>query len=201
MKYMILTYGSQQDYDGMAGKASDQPAWTAEDFAAMGAFMETFNAELAESGELVETRALAAPVHTRRRPAAGRRAGGDRRSVRRDPGGARRLLDRGVRQLRPGDRDRRRGSPTARRRSTSGRPRTPTSGRSTSTPPTWRLSRSPMTDAHSRTCCAGWRRRSSARWSGATGTSTPPRTRCRRRCSPPPRSGRPRACRTTRGAG
>ena len=32
----------------------------------MGAFMETFNRELAESGELVETRALAAPVHTRR---------------------------------------------------------------------------------------------------------------------------------------
>ena len=32
----------------------------------MGAFMESFNKELAESGELVETRALAAPVHTRR---------------------------------------------------------------------------------------------------------------------------------------
>ena len=28
MKYMILTYGSQQDYDGMAGKATDKPAWT-----------------------------------------------------------------------------------------------------------------------------------------------------------------------------
>ena len=32
----------------------------------MGAFMEAFNNELAESGELVETRGLAAPVHTRR---------------------------------------------------------------------------------------------------------------------------------------
>jgi hypothetical protein len=32
----------------------------------MGAFMESFNAELAESGELVDTRGLAAPVHTRR---------------------------------------------------------------------------------------------------------------------------------------
>ena len=32
----------------------------------MGAFMESFNKELAESGERVETRALAAPVHTRR---------------------------------------------------------------------------------------------------------------------------------------
>ena len=38
----------------------------AEDFAAMGAFMEAFNKELAESGELVETRGLAAPVLTRR---------------------------------------------------------------------------------------------------------------------------------------
>jgi hypothetical protein len=66
VKYMILTYGSQQDYDGMAGKATDKPAWSAEDFAAMGAFMERFNMDLEESGELVETRALAAPVHTRR---------------------------------------------------------------------------------------------------------------------------------------
>ena len=66
MKYMILTYASQLDYDGMAGKATDKPAWSAKDFAAMVAFMETFNKDLAESGELVETRGLAAPVHTRR---------------------------------------------------------------------------------------------------------------------------------------
>ncbi|MFG1876458.1 YciI family protein [Sphaerisporangium sp. NPDC049003] len=63
---MILTYGSQQDYDGMAGKHTGAPAWSPEDFAAMGAFMEAFNKDLEESGELVETRALAAPVHTRR---------------------------------------------------------------------------------------------------------------------------------------
>jgi hypothetical protein len=62
MKYMILTYASQQDYDAMSGKPADKPAWSAEDFAAMGAFMESFNKELAESGELVETRGLAAPV-------------------------------------------------------------------------------------------------------------------------------------------
>lgn len=66
MKYMILTYGTQVDYDGMAGKAGDRPAWSPEEFAAMGAFMESFVAELAESGELVETRGLAAPAHTRR---------------------------------------------------------------------------------------------------------------------------------------
>jgi hypothetical protein len=63
---MILAYGSQRDYDAMAGKATDGPAWSGEDFAAMGAFMESFNAGLAESGELVETRGLTAPVHARR---------------------------------------------------------------------------------------------------------------------------------------
>jgi hypothetical protein len=66
VKYMILTYGSQQDYDAMAGKATGKPAWSAEDFAAMGAFMESFTKELVSSGELVETRGLTAPVHTRR---------------------------------------------------------------------------------------------------------------------------------------
>ncbi len=67
MKYMILTYGSQQDYDGLAGRsAPGAPAWTSDEFAALGAFMQAFNAELAETGELVETRGLAAPVHSRR---------------------------------------------------------------------------------------------------------------------------------------
>lgn len=66
MKYMILVYASQQDYDGMAGKSGDDPAWTADEFAAMGAFMNSLNSALADSGELVETRGLAAPIHTRR---------------------------------------------------------------------------------------------------------------------------------------
>jgi len=67
MKYMILMYGSQQDYDGMAGQAaSGQPAWSGADFAAMGAFMESFGKDLAESGELVDAQGLTAPVHTRR---------------------------------------------------------------------------------------------------------------------------------------
>jgi hypothetical protein len=66
VKYMILTYGSQEDYDGMAGKATEKPAWSAEDFAAMVTFMQSFNKDLEESGELVETRGLTAPVHTRR---------------------------------------------------------------------------------------------------------------------------------------
>src|SRR3979411_2662844 len=66
MKYMILTNASQEDYDGMAGKATGEPAWSRAAFAALGAFMEGFNKDLMESGELVETRGLAAPVHTRR---------------------------------------------------------------------------------------------------------------------------------------
>jgi hypothetical protein len=67
MKYLILTYGSQQDYDALAGKtAPGTTAWSAADFAAMGMFMESFARELTESGELVETRGLTAPVHARR---------------------------------------------------------------------------------------------------------------------------------------
>ena len=64
MKCMILTYASQQDYDGMAGKATDLPAWSPEGFAAMGLLKEAFNRQLVESGELIEARALAAPLHT-----------------------------------------------------------------------------------------------------------------------------------------
>jgi hypothetical protein len=66
VKYMILTYASQEDYDAMEGRPTDGPPWTNEELAAMGEFMGRFNSELAASGELVETRALAAPVHTRR---------------------------------------------------------------------------------------------------------------------------------------
>jgi hypothetical protein len=67
MKYLILMSGTQQDYDGMAGKAvGGQPAWSAADFAAMGAFMESFGKDLAESGELVDAQGLTAPVHARR---------------------------------------------------------------------------------------------------------------------------------------
>ena len=58
MKYLILTYASQKDYDAMATGAAE--------FEPMYKFMGEFNAELAASGELVETRGLAAPAHTRR---------------------------------------------------------------------------------------------------------------------------------------
>jgi hypothetical protein len=66
MKYMILTFASQAHYDQMVGKPASQPAWNQEDWAALGAFMHQFNKELVDSGELVETRGLSAPVHARR---------------------------------------------------------------------------------------------------------------------------------------
>ena len=67
MKYMILINASQRDYAAMAGQAAgEQPGWTPEDFTALGAFMESFNQDLAESGELVDTRGLTAPAHARR---------------------------------------------------------------------------------------------------------------------------------------
>lgn len=67
MKYMILHYASQADYDAMAGKANAAgPAWKPEEVAALGEFMGKWAGELVESGEFVDARGLAAPVHTRR---------------------------------------------------------------------------------------------------------------------------------------
>jgi hypothetical protein len=66
MKYMILVNASQRDYDAMAGKPGGESGWTPADFAAMGEFMESFSKDLAESGELVDTRGLTAPAHARR---------------------------------------------------------------------------------------------------------------------------------------
>ena len=59
MNFMLLINGSQRDYDVLSGKgAGDRRAWTPEEVGALGAFMERFNKELADSGELVETRGL-----------------------------------------------------------------------------------------------------------------------------------------------
>jgi hypothetical protein len=66
MKYIILSYGSQRDYDALSGQSPDHAALTPEDFRPMHEFMESFTNGLQESGELVETRGLAAPVLTRR---------------------------------------------------------------------------------------------------------------------------------------
>ena len=66
MKYMILLYGSQQDYDVLAGRPTDKPAMTPEEVAAMHQHMGAITQELVESGELVDGHGLTAPVHARR---------------------------------------------------------------------------------------------------------------------------------------
>ncbi|MGH3455374.1 MAG: YciI family protein [Nocardioidaceae bacterium] len=66
MKYIIMLYASQQEYDLMVGNPTDRPAWSPEAVAKMHAFMEQWNNELVESGEFVDGQGLAAPVHTRR---------------------------------------------------------------------------------------------------------------------------------------
>ena len=66
MKYMILLYGSQQDYAVFAGRPSAKPAMSAEQIAAVHAHMESLHKKLEESGELVDAQGLTAPVHARR---------------------------------------------------------------------------------------------------------------------------------------
>ncbi len=66
MKYMIMLYGSQEGYDAMAGVATGRSEVSPEDFAPVFAFMQAWNNDLVESGEFVDARGLAAPVHTRR---------------------------------------------------------------------------------------------------------------------------------------
>jgi hypothetical protein len=66
VKYIIMLFGSQQDYDVLSGKLTDKPAMSAEDVAAMHAYMASLNKELEESGELVDAQGLTAPVHARR---------------------------------------------------------------------------------------------------------------------------------------
>jgi hypothetical protein len=66
MKYMILLYGSQQDYDSMAGRSTGKPPMTPEELAAMHAYMGSYHQKLEQSGELVATGGLSAPVHARR---------------------------------------------------------------------------------------------------------------------------------------
>jgi hypothetical protein len=46
MKYMILTFASERDYQEMAGLPTSEPAWTREEWAAVGAFMQEFNQQL-----------------------------------------------------------------------------------------------------------------------------------------------------------
>jgi hypothetical protein len=63
---MIMMFGSQRDYDMLTGKPTDRPAWSADDIAAMHAFMGSWNEDLVKSGEFVDAQGLTAPVHARR---------------------------------------------------------------------------------------------------------------------------------------
>jgi hypothetical protein len=66
MKYMIMLYGSQQDYNVLSGKPSDKPAMSPAEIAKMHEYMGAFHQKLVESGELVDAQGLTAPVHARR---------------------------------------------------------------------------------------------------------------------------------------
>lgn len=67
MKYLIMLYGSQQDYDVLTGKdVPGRKAWSAEEVGAMHEFMGAWNNALVESGEFVDGQGLSAPVHARR---------------------------------------------------------------------------------------------------------------------------------------
>lgn len=64
MKYMIMLFGSQRDYDQLTGAADDP--WAADDVTRLHEFMGDWNQRLVESGEFVDGRGLAPPVHARR---------------------------------------------------------------------------------------------------------------------------------------
>jgi hypothetical protein len=66
MKYMIMLFGSQQDYDALSGKPSGTPPMSPEQIAAMHSHMGTLHQRLSDSGELVDAHGLTAPVHARR---------------------------------------------------------------------------------------------------------------------------------------
>jgi hypothetical protein len=58
VKYMILVYGSQQEFDALDTSPEEQTA--------IGEFLTEFTGALAASGELVDTQGLAPPVLARR---------------------------------------------------------------------------------------------------------------------------------------
>ena len=66
MKYMILLYGSQLDYDAFAGKPTGTPPMSAEQIAAVLEHMIALHKKLEDAGELVDAQGLSAPVHARR---------------------------------------------------------------------------------------------------------------------------------------
>jgi hypothetical protein len=70
MKYLIMLYGTQNDFAMMAGRpVPEQPperVMSQDDVQEMHRFMEEYHRKLDESGELVEARGLTPPAHARR---------------------------------------------------------------------------------------------------------------------------------------
>ena len=55
MKFLMMVQGTQADYEGMRGTASEHsPAWTREQLRAMYAYMSAINDDLTESGEMLD---------------------------------------------------------------------------------------------------------------------------------------------------
>ncbi|MEU8568427.1 YciI family protein [Streptomyces pathocidini] len=65
MKYLLMLLAKQSDYDAMAGKGGEGPAWSEADMKAMYEHMGAINNDLAESGELVDAQGLTAPSHAK----------------------------------------------------------------------------------------------------------------------------------------
>lgn len=61
-----MLYGSQEDYNVLAGKPTDKPAMTPEQVQEMYEYMGKLNQDLIESGEHVYASGLTAPAHARR---------------------------------------------------------------------------------------------------------------------------------------
>lgn len=66
MKYLIMLYGSQQDYDVLAARPTDKRPMSAAAVAAMRAQMQSVHEGLLTSGELVDAQGLIAPAHGQR---------------------------------------------------------------------------------------------------------------------------------------
>jgi hypothetical protein len=66
VKYMILLYGTQQDYDVLAGRPTGKAPMSVAEVAAMHAQMESVHQGLVESGELVDAQGLGAPAQAKR---------------------------------------------------------------------------------------------------------------------------------------
>ncbi|MET7984767.1 MULTISPECIES: YciI family protein [unclassified Streptomyces] len=66
MKYLVMVQGTQADYEGMRGNASEHaPAWSEQELQAMYAYMGAIGDDLSESGELVDAQGLTDPARAR----------------------------------------------------------------------------------------------------------------------------------------